>query len=356
MVAAAAVSGSTYASSSNSSSNSLAGKSSKGSGKQSGKRAFVTDQVEGLPGINEEEQAEIENDPEVTDADDFQDPEEQVPDLDVQEQEDDASFVEDSDVVTELAQVLTVTELEQVLTVTSKKLQSTVLGRKFSGRPRTIEERKKTSSCTACGMMGHWKGDQICIHSADVAKSNGKGRAQQQPRDGKGGPASSASHKRSFMVRFPEQDPQAQQETYMDNTNETTNIPTTNTSHFTFMNTFNFSIDHTNYVTELIDFSGYMVLDTACQRSCCGTLWMNTHTKILDKFHLKTKTIPTIDVFQFGSGGPKKALYRTYMPTALEGQETQGLLLGVSVVLSSRGAVSCKQRFVGKARLYDRHV
>ena len=314
-------SGSTYASS-NSSSNSFAGKSSKGSGKHPGKRAFITDH-EGLPGINEEEQAEIENDPEVTDADEFQDPEEQNQGEDVQEQEDDAGFVEVSDVVNELA---------QVLTVTSKKLQSTVLGRKFSGRPRTIEERKKTSSCTACGQMGHWKGDAACPQSSDAAKSNGKGRAQQQPRDGKGGPASSASHKRSFMVRFPEQDPQAQQETYMDNTNETTNIPTTNTSYFTFMNTFNFSIDHTNYVTELIDFSGYMVLDTACQRSCCGTLWMNTHTKILDKFHLKTKTIPTIDVFQFGSGGPKKALYRTYMPTALEGQETQGLLLGVSVV------------------------
>ena len=45
-------------------------------------------------------------------------------------------------------------EIAQVLTVASKKLQGSVLGRKFSGR-RSIEEREKTSSCSACGQVGH---------------------------------------------------------------------------------------------------------------------------------------------------------------------------------------------------------
>ena len=43
-------------------------------------------------------------------------------------------------------------EMAHVLTVTSKKLQASVLGRKFTGR-RSIEERKKNSTCSAIGQV-----------------------------------------------------------------------------------------------------------------------------------------------------------------------------------------------------------
>lgn len=298
---------------------SFSGKSSKGMARAATNELLQPDD---LPDIHEEEPNDLCDEAEADNAEEFQEAEEQLPEDDSVDQEDTAAYTEVSDAVAELA---------QVLTVTSKKLQATVLGRKFSGRPRTIEERKKTSSCTARGQMGHWKGDAACSLSADAGKSSSKGRGQQQSRDGKGGASSHSSYKRSSAVRFPDQHHEAQSGAHHEPSNEISNDDAP-ASFFTFVNTYNLHIEHTNYVTELVDFSGSMVLDTACQRSCCGPLWLSPHSKILDKYRLKVKTAPTTDVFQFGSGGPKKALHRAYMPAALDGQETQGLLLGVSVV------------------------
>ena len=61
-----------------------------------------------------------------------------------------------------------------MLTVTSKKLQASVLGRKFTRR-RSIEEKKKNSTCSACGQMGHWAGDSICSVSSQKREGGGKG-------------------------------------------------------------------------------------------------------------------------------------------------------------------------------------
>ena len=50
-----------------------------------------------------------------------------------------------------------------------------MLGRKFPGR-KSVEERKKTSSCSACGQFGHWAGDNSCPVSAERGgKRDGKG-------------------------------------------------------------------------------------------------------------------------------------------------------------------------------------
>ena len=64
------------------------------------------------------------------------------------------------------------TSLAHVLTVTAKKLQSMTLGRKFSGN-KTIEERKRSSTCAACGLQGHWSGDPECKVSSK-GKGDGK--------------------------------------------------------------------------------------------------------------------------------------------------------------------------------------
>jgi hypothetical protein len=60
----------------------------------------------------------------------------------------------------------------------------------------------------------------------------------------------------------------------------------------------------TTWITESIDLGGYMVLDTACQRSCCGEVWLKTHAKILERHGLRVKMIESSDHFQFGSGKP----------------------------------------------------
>ena len=288
--------------------------SSKGFGKsQYPKRAFVAEQVDDLgdiPEQPEDEQLDIEAD-----------------DNGFHEVEEEFTEAVDNDIAEEAPESEiqdTVAQLADVLTVTSKKLQSTVLGRKFTGRPRTIEERKRTSTCSACGKLGHWHGDPSCPQSGSASQGHdSKGRGKHSA-DGKGKGQRSNSNsstqyaKQAFMVRFPDTDDQ-------EKTSE-------NTSFFSYT-TFLLD-DHvcSTYMTELIDFSGTMILDTACQRACCGRVWLDLHTKILDTHRLSVKHIETADMFQFGSGGPKRSAQRTYFPASLAGQEAQGLLLGVNVL------------------------
>lgn len=124
------------------SSSSFKGKG-KGKNKFQSRQAFATEQVE-LEAVPEENDDEEDGNTEFHDAEDWQD-DEQPP------EEDEAAY-DDADEETDLSAVV------DVLTVTAKKLQSLTLGRKYTGT-RTIQERKRTSSCSACGQIGHWAGD-----------------------------------------------------------------------------------------------------------------------------------------------------------------------------------------------------
>ena len=62
-----------------------------------------------------------------------------------------------------------IAEVADVLTLTAQRLKATALGRKFSGN-KSIEERKKSSHCSACGVLGHWSGDPV-RRAARVAKA-----------------------------------------------------------------------------------------------------------------------------------------------------------------------------------------
>ena len=89
-------------------------------------------------------------------------------------------------------------ELAQVLTITARKLASMTQGRKFSGQPKkSIQEKKKTSICAACGQKGHWAGDPECEVAATAdprtpstssatpsQKGKGKGTKGRDDRDG----------------------------------------------------------------------------------------------------------------------------------------------------------------------------
>ena len=62
-------------------------------------------------------------------------------------------------------------------------------------------------------------------------------------------------------------------------------------------------------------FAGFMVLDSACQRTCCGEIWFEHHQKFLKDFNMSCHIIPTKDMYQFGKGDPTIASRRVYMPT-----------------------------------------
>ena len=225
----------------------------------------------------------------------------------------------------------TLAEIAEVLTVTSKKLQASVLGRKFSGR-RSIEERKKTSTCSACGQMGHWAGDAACSISGQKGKrsDSGKGYGGKMTGRGSSQPSSSSfgsqSTKKAFVVSMP---PVAENEHSVAD-----NVPT---SFFTFMvrdlhNTNHQESSFEAFIAETIDFAGFMILDTACQRSCCSGEWLDVHTKILHNYNMGVKTISASDTFQFGAGPAKTSKHRAYFPVAFDGQATQGIVLGASIV------------------------
>ena len=226
--------------------------------------------------------------------------------------------------------------------MTSKKLQSTVLGRKFTGRRRSVEERKRTSTCSACGQMGHWAGDSVCTASSKD-KPNSKGAGKHGKDGGKGKPV-----KKAFMVAFPGelcdephlQDPSVSNpvlgtsSSLGSSSSLSTPSPLGNPStFFTFTTAHMVEQDPFNLsITEVIDFAGCMIIDTACQRSCCSSRWLDVHAKILSQYGLKPHMLDVTDDFQFGSGGIHRASKRAYLSAALPGQQSNGLLLGVSVL------------------------
>ena len=224
-------------------------------------------------------------------------------------------------------------DLASVLTVTSKKLQSTVLGRKYSGKPKTIEERKKNSTCSACGEQGHWHGDSICPMSGTGSKgqSGRGGKSSNGKSSGKGGKAGRDSSnfnqnpKKAFVVNS-----QTQQDDQVEHDGSTTT--TTPMTFFTFTSHLVGDPIFEVHATEIQEFVGYMVLDTACQRSCCSEDWIDRHAQTLADFRLSIKMVNATDVFQFGSGKPQTSKQRACFPVSFEGQKQQGVLLGVSVL------------------------
>ena len=311
-------------SASSSSSSTTASSSSGGFSKASGKgrfgprRVFQTDHQD-----DETEDADPQDDalPTVDEEDEFHDPEADENDEQLDECEDgQPSNLED-----------TIAEIAEVLTVTSKKLQASVLGRKFSNR-RSIEERKKTSSCSACGQMGHWAGDSACSMSGQKGKQSDGAKGYGKRAAGRGASQSSSmSHgsqntKKAFVVTMP---PVAE--------NEDNNAEEATQSFFTFMvcdlnNKTHQDASFESFIAETVDFAGYMVLDTACQRSCCSKQWLDVHRKIINNYNMDVKLINANDTFQFGAGPPKTSHSRAYFPVSFDGQDTQGLVLGASVV------------------------
>ena len=98
-------------------------------------------------------------------ADDAQDGQEEDVDEAPEEQDDDGDQENAEDGEEIEAENNEFEELAQVLTVTAKKLAlaSITQGRKYKNAPRkSIEQRKKETTCAACGNKGHWAGDPEC--------------------------------------------------------------------------------------------------------------------------------------------------------------------------------------------------
>ena len=74
---------------------------------------------------------------------------------------------------------------------------------------------------------------------------------------------------------------------------------------------------------------GFMILDTACQRSCCGTAWIRAHTEKLNELGLKTLVRESQEKFQFGSGQPLISERHVFLPAGVNGK---CMILGANIL------------------------
>ena len=253
---------------------------------------------------------------EFLDAIDEGDEDDGAADLDQPDDEQDQEQDGDDDQAADLS------ELAQVLTLTAKKLSSLTLGRKFSGRPpsskgkgkssssSSMADRKKVTHCTACGALGHWHEDPECpLNQGGSQKPRQKGPQQTSSQ-----PSSTTSKTHKVGILHHEH-----------GATEVTTSPTTSYGNMFTINMIRHVSQQPHEINEVKIsgpemFAGYMVLDTGCQRTCCGLEWSEAHTALLCDVGLHPKMMEFPDSFKFGKGTPSHSTQKGYYPSAIGGQ------------------------------------
>ena len=207
-------------------------------------------------------------------------------------------------------------DLAKVLTVTAKKLAAMTQGRKFRNGPKkTIEQRKQESPCAACGELGHWAGDEQC------KVSGGKGnKGKTKPTKGGNGKSDvgkkvfTVNHYTGFQAEEPWEDHQEFPHSVLVVFSTSDKIP---------------------LVSNMEHAGRFMILDTACQRSCCGKSWHMHHEKLLNQIENKNGiTLPTFlhhqrELFQFGAGDPQVSHQLAHFPVGID---EKSCYLGASIL------------------------
>ena len=215
-------------------------------------------------------------------------------------------------------------EAARCLTVTARRLQGITLARKFSGG-KTIAQRKAESHCAVCGQKGHWQGDAAC--SATPSKgSNPKGDGKSSKQSAS--PAATTykpAGKKVMQVRHPDGslrsvsfDDDVQKESFG--------------TYFTYMVNQPVADIHQVFGASAQQFSEVLVLDTACQKSCCSSMWLDEKKSILNMYGLRIRTTPNREPFEFGHGPPQFSHEHALIPTCFDFKENHMMLLGASVI------------------------
>ena len=75
-----------------------------------------------------------------------------------------------------------------------------------------------------------------------------------------------------------------------------------------------------------------MVLDTACQRTCCSTKWYEEWSYKASKKKLQAREVPSREPFEFGHGPTQYSHKHVYLPTGFDFSKTSTCLIGASVI------------------------
>ena len=261
--------------------------------------------------IPEEEEMQEEEE-EYLEAEEYEDEEadqDGAADLDADDADENESWISDLE------------KAAECLTVTARRLQGLTLGRKYTGT-KSIQQRKSESHCSACGVKGHWKGDPECTYSEGKDGKDGKGSkgAGKSKNDGKAKKVLSINHPDGTSVSF-------SPEVEVDDKTE----PKFGTF-FTYMVWAPTIPVHRVHATAIHNFADYLVLDTACQRSCCSSTWLETRMIRLQDFRLRPYLTPNQEPFEFGHGEIQYSHEHAQIPSGFDGSSNTVCLLGCSVL------------------------
>eukprot|EP00438_Fugacium_kawagutii_P011147 Skav200228 [mRNA] locus=scaffold2352:155227:163374:+ [translate_table: standard] len=231
-------------------------------------------------------------------------------------------------------------EAIRCLTVTARRLQGMTLGRKFSGASRSIAQRKAESHCAACGQRGHWQGDSICPHSATSSASPGK--SSKGPGKGKASgisskpDAKSSPSKKVLSVKHAG----GQRSVTFENIHEDEQVVTPKEHFGTYFTSFMVQSPtvslHQVLATSLSSFTEFLVLDTACQRTCCSTKWFEMWEKSVgEQFQLHARKTPNREPFEFGHGPMQYSNTHAYLPSSFETNQHSLCLIGTNIIDST---------------------
>ena len=266
--------------------NSASGGKGKGSGKSGPRR-----QVMATENVKEETAEPAENDDEPNDEDGPE--QEQCDDGEMDEQQQYGDEDTNDDVFD-----MNDPEIAEIFTITAKKLAGVMQARKYgtpSNMPkRSIADRKKTTTCSACGIQGYWAGDPECQVSA---KGHSKGKGDKD-----------TGKKPNKSVHFMN---------YHGGPDDDDDMPLEHEAHQIFVMKSMVGCNNQVRLADAKKASGYLILDTACQRLCAGKGWSDAHSAELKTWSVVPIIRDTNEVFEFGKGHPLQATHRLLFPAAL---------------------------------------
>ena len=187
------------------------------------------------------------------------------------------------------------------MTVTVRKLASVIQARKFGNPPaakKSIEDRKRTSHCAACGQVGHWKGDPAC--AASSTKGSNKGQSSDGGKGGKNRPFAKS-------VRF------MSHHYLTDDEEAADDAEPSHASRQVFVASTPGHERHEVYLADATRAAGYVIYGHCVSKNVCGTA--------LGRYpHHQPVHLPLQELFEFGKGPTVKSEYIYCFPAGFGGQ------------------------------------
>ena len=86
------------------------------------------------------------------------------------------------------------------------------------------------------------------------------------------------------------------------------------------------------YGAGIASFEHHLVLDTACQKTCCSSVWLRNYADYINKHHLQPWCIDSREPFEFGHGPTQFSNKHAFLFTCFDGLLEHSCIIGASVI------------------------